>query len=152
MKRIYIFVILLAVTVLSGSAQITKFFERYDDVDGVTSVFVSKTMLNMMPNMKTDGMDLSGLAGKVDNIRILTSDNSTMAGKLKKDAKTMINTKEYEELVRVNQGKEKTNIYMKTSPQGINEYLILNEDKSEFNAILITGKLTPADVQKMVND
>lgn len=150
MKRIYIFTLLVALTVLSGAAQITKFFDKYDDVDGVTSVYISKAMLDMMPNIKTDNVDLASMAGKIDNIRILTSDNSAMATKLKNDVKTSLDTKGYQNLVKVNEGQEKTNIYMKADAGGINHYLILNTSNSEFNAILITGKMTLADVQNMV--
>ena len=142
MKRIYILTILLAVTVFSSMAQITKFFDKYSDVDGVTSVGVSKAMLEMMPDMKTEGMDMRGLAGKLDNILILTTENASMAAKLSKDAAASIDTKGCEELLSVNEGKERTKIYMKKNANDVNQYLILNEDKSEFNAILITGKIT----------
>ncbi len=151
MKRIYILTILLAVTVFSSMAQITKFFDKYSDVDGVTSVGVSKAMLEMMPDMKTEGMDMRGLAGKLDNILILTTENASMAAKLSKDAAASIDTKGCEELLSVNEGKERTKIYMKKNANDVNQYLILNEDKSEFNAILITGKITPADIRAMIN-
>ena len=151
MKRIYILTILLAVTVFSSMAQITKFFDKYSDVDGVTSVRVSKAMLEMMPDMKTEGMDMRGLAGKLDNILILTTENASMAANLSKDAAASIDTKGCEELLSVNEGKERTKIYMKKNANDVNQYLILNEDKSEFNAILITGKITPADIRAMIN-
>ena len=151
MKRIYILTILLAVTVFSSMAQITKFFDKYSDVDGVTSVRVSKAMLEMMPDMKTEGMDMRGLAGKLDNILILTTENASMAAKLSKDAAASIDTKGCEELLSVNEGKERTKIYMKKNANDVNQYLIPNEDKSEFNAILITGKITPADIRAMIN-
>ena len=152
MKRIYILTILLAVTVFSSMAQITKFFDKYSDVDGVTSVRVSKAMLEMMPDMKTEGMDMRGLAGKLDNILILTTENASMAAKLSKDAAASISeSKRCEELLSVNEGKERTKIYMKKNANDVNQYLILNEDKSEFNAILITGKITPADIRAMIN-
>lgn len=151
MKRIPIFTILLALTVLSSVAQITKFFDKYAETDGVTSVYISKTMLNMMPDMKSNGMDMKAMAGKLDNIRILTTENPQLVSKLRKDLSSSFNSKEYEELLRVNEGKEKTVIYMKTSPSGVNEYLILSEEANELNAILITGKITPSDIQKAIN-
>ncbi|MDE6609180.1 MAG: DUF4252 domain-containing protein [Muribaculaceae bacterium] len=152
MKRIYIFAVIVLMAVVSGSAQqLSKFFDKYDDVEDVTSVYVSKAMLRMMPDVKTGDMDLSGLSGKLDCIRILSSNNNDMARKLKTDADKVLNANGYEVLVKVSEGKEKTNIYMKSDDKGVNEYFIVNEEPGDFNAILIVGKLTPEDVQKMVN-
>lgn len=151
MKRICILAVIAVMAVVSGSAQqISKFFDKYEDAERVTSVYVSKAMLRMMPDIKTGDMDMSGLAGKLDCIRVLTSDNGDMARKLKADADKVVASGGYEVLVKVSEGKEKTNIYMK-SDKDVNEYFILNEEPGDFNAILIVGKLTPEDVQKMVN-
>lgn len=151
MKRICILTVIAVMAVVSGSAQqISKFFDKYEDAERVTSVYVSKAMLRMMPDIKTGDMDMSGLAGKLDCIRVLTSDNGDMVRKLKADADKVVASGGYEVLVKVSEGKEKTNIYMK-SDKDVNEYFILNEEPDDFNAILIVGKLTPEDVQKMVN-
>ena len=53
MKRIYIFALLLTITMLGASAQLKDFFNRYDDTDGVTSVYISKSLLRMMPDIDT---------------------------------------------------------------------------------------------------
>ena len=96
-------------------------------------------------------MDFSDVAGKIECIRVLTADRAEIAGKLRTDADKVIKECKYELLVKVSEGKEKTNIYMKSDKDGMNEYIILNGSPNDFNAILIEGTLTPADVQKMAN-
>ena len=140
MKRIYILTILLAVTVFSSMAQITKFFDKYSDVDGVTSVRVSKAMLEMMPDMKTEGMDMRGLAGKLDNILILTTENASMAAKLSKDAAASIDTKGCEELLSVNEGKERTKIYMKKTATTLTNTLFLTRIRASLTLSLSQAK------------
>ena len=149
MKRIYIIAMLIAMTAMSVSAQAVKFFEKYEDADDVTSVYVSKAILRMMPDISTGDMDFSGVSGKIECIRVLTADRAEIAGKLRTDADKVIKEGKYELLVKVSEGKEKTNIYMKSDKEGMNEYIILNGSPNDFNAILIEGTLTPADVQKM---
>ena len=151
MKRIYIIAMLIAMTAMSASAQAVKFFEKYEDEDDVTSVYVSKAILKMMPDINTGDMDFSDVAGKIECIRVLTADRVEIAGKLRADADKVIKEGKYELLVKVSEGKEKTNIYMKSDKDGMNEYIILNGSPNDFNAILIAGTLTPADVQKMAN-
>lgn len=150
MKRIYLLAFALLICSLPGMAQLSKVFDKYSDVDDVTSVYISKTMLRMMPDMKTDGMDIAGVASKIDQIRILTTENPTMAAKLQKDATNNFKPDGFEELMRVNEGKQKTGIYMKTGANGINEYVILNMEPTEFTLIQIEGSLKPTDVQQMV--
>lgn len=151
MKRLNILALMTLMAVISVSAQVTKFFDKYADVEKVTSVYISKTMLRMMPDIKTGDMDMSGMAGKLDCVRVLTSDNGDMARKLKSELSKIVVDGGYELLVKVNEGKEKTNIYMKSDANGVNDYLIVNEDSSDFNAILIVGTLTPADIKKMTD-
>ena len=53
-----------------------KLFEKYADKDNVTSVYISKSMFQMMPdNMRAGGLDLGNLKGKIHNLQILTSEN-----------------------------------------------------------------------------
>lgn len=150
MKKIYILTLLLAIAIIGASAQVTEFFDRYSDTEGVTSVYVSKTLLRMMPDVKTEGIEIKGLADKLDGIRILTTEDKAMADKLKNDATKNLRLKGYEELLRVNEGDEKTMIYMKADKRNINEYLIINQEPDEFNAILITGSISPSDIQGMI--
>lgn len=147
MKRIYLTAIALTLCVLSGMAQINEFFNKYADSDNVTSVTISKAMLNMMPeNMNSGDINIGKIATKIDNIRILTCEKPQIIATLKKDI-AKISTKGYDELLKVNDKGERTVIYMTTGSTGVNSYIIINEEKNEFNAILITGRITPSDIK-----
>lgn len=151
MKRIYLTVIALTLSVLAGMAQVNAFFDKYAESDQVTSVLITKAMLSMMPDdMKSGNMEIGKIAGKIDNIRILTCEQPGMIAKLKKEI-SAVSTKGYEELLKVNDNGERTVIYLNSGANGSNSYLIINEEKNEFNAILINGKITPADIRGMVS-
>lgn len=51
MKRTYIITLLLSLCSLFTYAQ-DSFFDKFADMDGVTSVYISKAMLSLMPDMK----------------------------------------------------------------------------------------------------
>ncbi len=152
MKRIYLTAIALTLGILAGMAQVNAFFDKYADSDQVTSVLITKAMLSMMPEsgMKSGNMEIGKIAGKIDNIRILTCEQPRMIAKLKKDLSS-ISTKGYEELLKVNDNGERTVIYLNSGANGSNSYLIINEEKNEFNAILINGRISPADIRGMVS-
>lgn len=151
MKRIYTLTLLLTFAIIGAAAQISEFFDRYSDTDGVTSVYISKSLLRMMPDIETDGVDIKGISGKLESIRILSTEDKSMAEKMANDLTKDLRKNDYEELLRVNESKEKTMIYMKSGKNGLNEYLLINQEPDEFNIIRIVGTITPADIQKVTN-
>lgn len=61
-----------------------QFFDKFADMDGVTSVYISKAMLSLMPDMKTEGVNIGEVASKLDNIQILSCEKPDIIAKLKK--------------------------------------------------------------------
>lgn len=127
----------------------TTIFDRYADTDGVTTVYISKAMLSMMPNLKTEGMQVSEFASKLDYIRILTCEKKSLIPKIKKDAARLV-SEGYEMLMQVNDEGEKVDVYMKSLTGNKNEYLLCVTEPSEITLIVISGNITTEDIQKMV--
>ena len=84
MKRTYIITLLLSLCSLFTYAQ-DSFFDKFADMDGVTSVYISKAMLSLMPDMKTEGVNIGEVASKLDNIQILSCEKPDIIAKLKKE-------------------------------------------------------------------
>ncbi len=84
MKRTYIITLLLSLRSLFTYAQ-DSFFDKFADMDGVTSVYISKAMLSLMPDMKTEGVNIGEVASKLDNIQILSCEKPDIIAKLKKE-------------------------------------------------------------------
>ncbi len=149
MRRFCILTILFALAIVSASAQISKLFERYSDTKGVTSVYISKTMLSMIPDLKTNGLELNGMTQKINSIRVLTTENTDMITRMSNELNTEIKKDRYEILLSANDDGEKAVIYLKTDAKGVNDYLIVAQEPTELSIVLISGTLTPADIQKM---
>lgn len=150
MKRTYIITLLLSLCSLFTYAQDT-YFDKFADMEGVSSVYISKAMLSLMPNMQTDGVDIGKIANKLDNIQLISSDRPEIIDQLKK-ATAHINTKNgYEELMRINDDGEKVTIYLKRNKNGQKEFVLLNNEKDEFMIIVITGNLSLQEIQGIIN-
>lgn len=79
-------------------------------MEGVTSVYISKAMLSLMPDMKAEGVNIGKMASKLDNIQILSCEKASVIAQIKKDV-SYINPKNgYEELMRINDEGEKVTI------------------------------------------
>ena len=130
-----------------------SFFDKYADMDGVTSVYISKSMLSLFPKGQTNvnGINIGDIASRLDNIQILSADEQPIVDKLRKET-SHINTRNgYEELMRVREDGEKTTIYFKDGKKDKKEFVLLVDEKDEFTIISIVGDLTLQEIQGIIN-
>ena len=130
-----------------------SFFDKYAEMDGVTSVYITKSMLSLFPKGQTNvnGINIGDIASRLDNIQILSADEQPIVDKLRKET-SHINTRNgYEELMRVHEDGEKTTIYFKDGKKDKKEFLLLQDAKDEFTIISIVGDLTLQEIQGIIN-
>ena len=131
-----------------------SFFDKYAEMDGVTSVYITKSMLSLFPKGQTNvnGVNIGNIASRLDNIQILSTDEQPIVDKLRKET-SHINTRNgYEELMRVREDGEKTTIYFKDGKKDKKEFVLLVDEKDEFTIISIVGDLTLQEIQGIVNN
>ncbi len=130
-----------------------SFFDKYAEMDGVTSVYITKSMLSLFPKGQTNvnGVNIGSIASRLDNIQILSTDEQPIVDKLRKET-SHINTRNgYEELMRVREDGEKTTIYFKDGKKDKKEFVLLVDEKDEFTIISIVGNLTLQEIQGIIN-
>ena len=151
MKRIYILAILATVFSLFAQAQ-QSFFDKYAEMEGVTSVYISKSMLSLLPNVDStvNGIHIGNIASRLDNIQILSCEESDVANQLRKETSHINPKNGYEELMRVRENGEKTTIYFKDKKGQKKEFVLLVDEKDEFTIISIVGDLTLQEIQGMI--
>ena len=125
-----------------------KLFEQYVNMDDVTSIYISKKMFDLMPDIETGGLDLKDLRGKIDNLQILTTDREDLCAKMRKDFKNLV-TQSHEELMRIKDGDEKVTFYILQEGNRIREMLMFSDSYDEFVIIRLKGKFTLEDIQKI---
>lgn len=151
MKRINILVILATVFSLFAQAQ-QSFFDKYAEMEGVTSVYISKNMLSLLPNVNStvNGIHIGNIASRLDNIQILSSDESAIISKLRKETADINTQNGYKELMRVRENGEKTTIFFKDKKGKKKEFVLLVDEKDELTIISIVGDLTLQEIQGMI--
>ena len=152
-RSIYIvFLSLLLMTVVQNARAQDALFDKYEDTNGVTTVFISKTMLGMIPNVKAGNHDISKVAGKLDQLRILTCEKASLIPRILDDAKKTYKSEGYEAIMRMNDDGGKMTIYQRSLKGGKNEFVLLQEDSSELNIINVKGAITLKDIQMITGN
>lgn len=128
-----------------------KLFDKYSEMDNVTSIYISKAMFQMMPSFETNGLNLMNLKGKIEGLQVLSTDNNNIKEKMRTDFKGLIG-KDHEELMRVKDGNTRTTFYVKQKGDLISELIMLADTDSSFNVIQLAGKFTLQDIQEITKD
>ena len=147
-----VFLSLLLMTVAQSAMAQDALFDKYEDTNGVTTIFISKTMLGMIPNVKAGNHDISKIASKLDQLRILTCEKATLIPRILDDAKKTYKSEGYEAIMRMNDEGEKMTIYQRSLKGGKNEFVLLQEDGSNLNIINVKGAITLKDIQMITGN
>ena len=128
-----------------------KLFDKYSEMDNVTSVSISKAMFQMMPNFETNGLNLMNLKGKIEGLQILTTENNSIKETMRNDFKNLIG-KDHEELMKVKDGKTRATFYVKQKGDLISELIMLADTDKSFNVIRLSGNFTLQDFQEITKE
>lgn len=147
-QRFFHILFLVTALVFSIHASAQKaLFDKYEDTNGVTTIYISKTMLGMIPNVKAGKHDIGDIASKLDYIRILSCEKPALFSKLLDDARKTYRSGNYETIMKMNDDDEKVTIYQRTLKDGKNEFALLTEDKDEVTIINLMGAITLKDIK-----
>lgn len=154
MKQLIILIATMLALSIPAPTQAKAFdFDKMADMEGVTSVHISKAMFKLLSGMgiKADGIDLQSVMPKLESIQIITCEKPEIIPSLKKEAEAFSTKEGYEELMRVKEENSRTVILQKLHKDKPNEYVLINvEGERDFNLILMMGTLTLEELQQMM--
>ncbi len=151
-----IFAMLFSATAFSQEDAISKYFSKYVDDDRFTVVYVSGKMFEIINKMELDFDDeeaeaVLSVVKDLQGLRILTTEEDGL--KFYNEAVSIINTKDYETLMTVREGKsEHVQFLVKDSNNGevIDELLLLvGGDGEDFVLVSFIGQIDLNEVGKL---
>ena len=150
-KYLYIILFFCLASVNVCLAQ-DKLFDKYADMDSVTSIYISKKMFQMMPVIEEVGLNLTNMKGKIESLQILTTESREVGERMGKDFASLIG-KGHEELMRVKDGDTKANFYVKQEGELIKELIMLADTGEDgFSVIRLSGDFTLKDIQEITSE
>ncbi len=112
--KIILFALLLSSVAIS-SAQ-NSLFEKYEDLDEVTTVVVTKYAFKLMGKVGSDtkeGQEYKDMVNNLDYLAVYTTDNAKVAGNMLKDVKKYLTSSKLSELMRIKDKDANVKIYVK---------------------------------------
>lgn len=129
-------------------------FEKFSDMNGVTSVYISKNMLSLLPKdskMNYGGVNVGSFINKLSSILILSSEDKKIGQQMVALANNQVKGNDYQLLMRVkSDDNQRVNFFMKGKPENIQELIMVVDGNSDENVVMqFLGNFTLQDVQQM---
>lgn len=116
MKKLIVLIALI-VTPMVTNAQ--SFFDKLEDMDGVSSVIVSKDAFEILKNFKPQGngseaMEVFEMINDLKELKIFSTDKSAIADKMDAMVRSAVKSSKLTELMRIKEDDSRVKIYVKT--------------------------------------
>lgn len=149
----------LSMAVFAQANAIDKYFSQYVNDNNFTVVYISPKLFQMMDKLNVNGIDddegraILDIAKDLRGLRILTTDVNPL--QYYKEAKSKINTNEYEVLMTVrDKDGENVEFYVKETPGSNGNtfeefFLLAGGDNEDFVLISFIGKINLDKITKL---
>ncbi|MGB5821512.1 MAG: DUF4252 domain-containing protein [Saonia sp.] len=116
MKK-YIIIAVMAVLPLAGFSQ--SLFDKYEDLDEVTSVIVNKSMFNLLSKIDVEvddqeAQDFMDIAKSVNSLKVFTTEDKGIGADMKTSVTKYLKTARLEELMRIKDKDANVKFYIKS--------------------------------------
>jgi hypothetical protein len=145
-----IMVILFAFLSLAVSSQqmsINDIISKFEGKEGVTTVVLSKDMMELASNVKSDNADFGNFIKSISGIKILVLEHSSQS---QRDSFAtmvkMLPVSDYKDLMTVKEGNKLIKMVVKENKGKISDFLLLVTGDKEPVLINITGNI---DMKKL---
>ncbi|MGU3375497.1 DUF4252 domain-containing protein [Chryseobacterium sp. M5A1_1a] len=145
-----------------------QLFDKYQEVEGVTSIKIAKPMFGMLSSLDIDDSQLEQikpLLSKINGLKILITENPEKANtadgrkvqsnlsQLSKDIASYLKNLNYSEIMSVNNSGAKIKFLSSEAKNGILDDVLLSIDGGggESIFVMLDGKLSVDDVSKIIN-
>ncbi|MCK7589929.1 DUF4252 domain-containing protein [Subsaxibacter sp. CAU 1640] len=172
MKKLVILLAIIIAPVMSFGQSV---FDKYEDMDGVSSFVLTQKMFNMLATINIDMEDpedqaFLDMAKKITGLKVYTTGSEKTSADMNSTVKTYLASSKLQELMRMKDGNQTVNFYVKEGKDenhvkellmvinGLKELtkdenITINGKKREFETVLLslTGDIDLRQISKMTD-
>lgn len=138
--------------------KLDQLFDKYQEVEGITSIKIAKPMFGMLSNLNIADSELDQikpLLSKIDGLKVLITKNTKgNLTNLNKEISSYLSNLNYSEIMSVkNAGSKIKFLSSEAKSDGTMDDMLLSIDSGggENILVMLDGKLTMDDVNKIIN-
>lgn len=123
-------------------------FNTYNDMKGVSSVYISKAMIEMNPNLFTKDIYIGKVSGKLESVQIVSTMDNNIKKDLRKDLRTLVQSSKYELLMKQKGNVSSSEFYRKGDK--VKELIMIIDGAANLKFVYLEGEMTLKDIQNIM--
>ena len=157
MKKLYILVAMLLVSITALAQDGRSLYNKYSDYDNVEAVYISPAMFRLIgkiPDVKMEGenVNLGPVIKSLSGLYILSIKQGAVADDLAADVNRFIKKGQYELLMEAKDSGEVTRMYTVGDDAVVNSFVMLSHDGAETNFICLDGTIPRDKLEELIAD
>lgn len=150
MKNVRLLLVsMLLVFPLLGQAQ-QELFKKYSDMKNVSSVYISKAMLDMNPSLFTEDIYIGKAASQLNSVQIISTMDNKIKPEMLKDIRELVKSSRYELLMKQKGTVSSSEFYVSRKGDKVKELVMVINGAASLKFVHLEGEMTTKDVQNIL--
>ena len=155
MKRLYIILILLIVSISAIAQDGRAIYNKYSDLPGVEAVYISSAMFRLIGKipeveMGDEDVDLAPIIKNLKGFYIISTEDKAIGDDLYADVKKRLDRGEYEMLMEAKEDGEVMRLYTAGDDFTVRSFIMLTRDASEVTFMGLDGEMPRDQLEDIV--
>ena len=155
MKRLYVILILLAMSISAIAQDGRAIYNKYSDLPGVEAVYISSAMFRLIgkiPDVEMNGEDvnLAPIIKSLKGFYILSTEDKSTGEDLYADVRKRLDRGEYELLMEAKEDGEVMRLYTAGDDFTVRSFIMLTRDASEVTFMGLDGDMPRDQLEEIV--
>ena len=125
-------------------------FNEYNDMKGVSSVYISKAMIEMNPNLFAKDIYIGKVSGKLNSVQILSTMDNNIKKNLRKDIRAIVGSSKYELLMKQKGVVSSSEFYVLKKGDTVKELIMIIDGAATLKYVYLEGDMTLKDIQRIM--
>lgn len=125
-------------------------FNKYDDLKGVTSVYISKAMIESNPNLFAKDVYIGKVSGQLNSVQVLSTMDNNVKKDLRKDLRSLVQSSKYELLMKQKGNVSSSEFYMSRKGDKVKELIMIIDGAATLKFVYLEGEMTLKDIQNIM--
>lgn len=125
-------------------------FDKYGDMKDVSSVYISKAMIEANPNLFTKDVYIGKVSGQLNSVQVLSTMNDNVKKEMRKDLRSLVQSSKYELLMKQKGITSNSEFYMKRKGETVRELIMIMDGAATLKFIYLEGDMTLKDIQRIM--
>ena len=155
MKKIYMLVVMLLVSISAFAQNGRSLYNKYSDAPDVEAVYISPAMFRLIGKipdieLQEENVNLGPIIKKLSGLYVLNISDERLAAELADDVKRFIQKGQYELLMEAKDSGEVMRLYTVGDNDIVNSLVMLGRSGNETSFICIDGDMPREELENLI--